>query len=153
MCLNQSELKEGLRLLQRSLRFFISLFALVNLLPLNQFNQQCERISAFRRPILTTNNCSDTTQFGGFIVFLATALHFQEEKKKKKRQVNLHAVDFSSLRFIRGVVFPGRGAFYATIAALWDHFAAAAFLRYKKKNKKQPEKLDCTAQQRAFSYL
>lgn len=85
MCLNQSELKEGLRLLQRSLRFFISLFALVNLLPLNQFNQQCERISALRRPILTTNNCSDTTQFGGFIVFLATALHFQEEKKKKKK--------------------------------------------------------------------
>lgn len=138
MCLNQSELKEGLRLLQRSLRFFISLFALVNLLPLNQFNQQCERISAFRRPILTTNNCSDTTQFGGFIVFLATALHFQEEKKK--RQVNLHAVDFSSLRFIRGVVFPGRGAFYATIAALWDHFAAAAFLRYKKKKQKTTRK-------------
>lgn len=138
MCLNQSELKEGLRLLQRSLRFFISLFALVNLLPLNQFNQQCERISAFRRPILTTNNCSDTTQFGGFIVFLATALHFQEEKKK--RQVNLHAVDFSSLRFIRGVVFPGRGAFYATIAALWDHFAAAAFLRYKKTKQKTTRK-------------
>lgn len=138
MCLNQSELKEGLRLLQRSLRFFISLFALVNLLPLNQFNQQCERISALRRPILTTNNCSDTTQFGGFIVFLATALHFQEEKKK--RQVNLHAVDFSSLRFIRGVVFPGRGAFYATIAALWDHFAAAAFLRYKKTKQKTTRK-------------